>query len=511
MWPQIHAKEKIQRPEAAEASAESVAPAGGGGGRRYHPPLGGALRVPFGVSSAIVAPHSAFFAGFFTRHRSILALLFLSYVAAFIDRGLVAVAGAPIKHDLGLSDTRFGLLSGTAFVALYCVCGIPLGWLADRTDRRALIALGLLIWSAMTAACAMTSSFGGFFLARVGVGLGEACLFPAAISLLGSVTPPRQMARAVAIFLMGAAVGNVFALLAGGRILERIGLPLIPGLGQIAPWRALFLLASIPGFALAALVFGIREPARAASLVRPWSALRAALRLLVDNQRAYVPLTIATACIITLAQTQAAWVPLFYTRAFRLAPGEAAQTVGLMFLISAPAGQWLGGSLIDYLRVRGVAAAPLLLQAGCSILCIPPAVLFCTAKQLGASEAGYTVFNLLVFAATPAGMTAWQLLTPERSQGLIIALLMAAVTLIGVGVGPVVVGALTDRLVGHEQALGISLLSIIVGAGIGGFIAALAGRGAFAQSLSADSIGGQFGIVELRSGMLGVASSGQSK
>jgi hypothetical protein len=88
---------------------------------------------------------------------------------------------------------------------------------------------------------------------------------------------------------------------------------------------------------------------------------------------------------------------------------------------------------------------------------------------------------------------------------------MAAVTLIGVGVGPVVVGALTDRLVGHEQALGISLLSIIVGAGIGGFIAALAGRGAFAQSLSADSIGGQFGIVELRSGMLGVASSGQSK
>jgi MFS family permease len=476
-----------------------------------YPPMEGALREPLGVSSCIVAAHSAFFGRSFTRHRSILALLFLSYVAAFIDRGLVSVAGTPIKHDLGLSDTQFGLLSGTAFVALYCVCGIPLGWLADRTDRRALIALGLLIWSAMTAACAVTSSFGTFFLARVGVGLGEACLVPAAISLLGSVTPRRQMARAVAIFLMGAAVGNVFALLAGGRILERIGPATMPGLGQIAPWRGLFLLAAIPGFALAALVMGIREPARAASVVSPWSALKTALALLRDNRSAYAPLTIATACIITLSQTQAAWMPLFYTRAFGLTPGESAQTVGLMFLFSAPAGQWLGGLLIDHLRMRGIAAAPHLLQAGCSILCIPPAVLFCTARQLGISEAAYTVFNLLVFAATPAGMTGWQLLTPERSQGLIVALLIAVVTLIGVGVGPVVVGALTDHLVGHEQALGISLLSVIVGAGIGGFLAALFGRHAFAQSLSANLIGGQFDIIAPRRGIMGAASSGQSK
>jgi MFS family permease len=437
--------------------------------------------------------------------------LFLSYVAAFIDRGLVSVAAAPIKHDLGLSDTQFGLLSGTAFVALYCVCGIPLGWLADRTDRRAVIALGLTIWSAMTAACAMAGSFAAFFLARVGVGLGEACLVPAAISLLGSVTPQRQIARAIAIFLMGAAVGNVFALLGGGGILERIGPTTIPGLGQIAPWRALFLLAAVPGFVLAVLVMGIREPARAASLAPPWSALKAASALLLDNRSAFLPLTIATACIITLSQTQAAWLPLFYTRTFGLAPGQSAQTVGLMFLLSAPAGQWLGGLFIDHLRARGIAAAPHLLQAACSILCIPPAVLFCTTKQIGVSEAGYTLFNLLVFAATPAGMTGWQLLTPERSRGLIVALLIAFVTLIGVGLGPVLVGALTDRLLGHERALGISLLSVIVAAGIGGCFAALAGRRAFAQSLSTNSIGGEFDIVSLRRGIVGAASSGQSK
>jgi hypothetical protein len=223
-----------------------------------------------------------------------------------------------------------------------------------------------------------------------------------------------------------------------------------------------------------------------------------------------VPLTIATACIITLSQTQAAWVPLFYTRAFGLAPGAAAQIVGLMFLLSAPAGQWLGGLLIDHLRGRGIAAAPHVLQAGCSLLCIAPAVLFCTAKQLGVSEAGFTVYNLLVFAATPAGMTGWLLLTPERFQGLIVALLVAVVTLIGVGVGPVVVGVLTDRLFGHEQALGISLLCVIIGAGIGGSIAALFGRRAFAQSLTVAQ-GGQFDIVAPRRRFLGAASSGQSK
>jgi MFS family permease len=421
-----------------------------------------------------------------TSYRYILGLLFCSYVVAFIDRGLVSVAGAPIKHDLSLSDFQFGLLSGPAFAALYCVCGIPLGWLADRTERRVVIAVGLLFWSLMTAACALAGSFGGFLGARLGVGLGEACLIPAGISLLASVTPRTQMARSVAVFIMGATAGNAIALLAGGQLLDRIGssLPLIPVMSRIAPWRSLFLLAAIPGIALAALVLGIREPRRAPSFVRPWRALETALAQLHARRGAYVPLTIATACIIILSQTPAAWMPLFYTRAFHLTPGEAALIVGLMFLVSAPTGQLLGGYLIDHLRSRGIAAAPHFVQAACSLLCIPAAAVFCTAKQIGCSEAAYIVFNLLAFAATPAGLTAWQLLAPARSHGLIIALLVAVVTAIGVGVGPVMVGFLTDRIFRDEGALGASLLSVIIGAGVAGFAAALSGSGAFARSLA---------------------------
>jgi len=423
---------------------------------------------------------------FFTAHRSVLGLLFCSYVAAFADRGLVSVAAAPIKHDLHLSDTQLGLLNGTAFVALYCVCGIPLGLLADRGDRRAVLAIGLLFWSAMTAACAFADSLVGFSLARAGVGLGEACLVPVGISLLGSVTPQRQLARSIAVFLMGATVGNSLALLGGGWVLHHIGAmaPLMPGLGRIAPWRALFLFAAAPGVALAVLVARIREPVRAPSVVRPLTALKTAASLLYANRSAYVPVTIATACIIVLSQTQAAWVPLFYARTFHLEPGAAAMTVGLIFVVTAPAGQWLGGLLIDHLRARGITSAPHLVQAGCAILCIPAATIFCTSTHIGGSEAAYTMFNLLVFAATPSGLTAWQLLTPERSRGLIVALLVAIVTLVGVGAGPVVVGALTDRLFGDEAGLGIALLLVIVAAGIAGCLAALSGRRAFARSVT---------------------------
>lgn len=421
-----------------------------------------------------------------TRYRYVLGLLFCSYVVAFIDRGLVSVAAAPIKQDLSLSDMQFGLLSGPAFVALFCICGIPLGWLADRTDRKAVIAFGLLVWSLMTAACATASSFSTFFIARVGVGFGEACLVPAGISLLGSVTPRTQVAQSVAIFIMGATAGNAIALLAGGQFLEKIGLtvPLIPGIGQIAPWRTLFLLAAVPGIVLAFFVLRIREPVRATPVLRPWSSMRTAFALLYVNRAAYAPVTIATACIIVLSQTQAAWVTLFYMRAFRLSPGMAAWIVGLMFLVSAPTGQWLGGMLMDRLRAMGIAAAPLFVQAGSAILGIPAAVIFCRSKHLAASEAAYIVFNMLVFAATPAGLTAWQLLTPERSQGLVVALLIATVTLLGVGIGPVLVGALTDRLFHDESALGTSLLIVIVGAGIAGFLAALSGSRAFARSVT---------------------------
>jgi MFS family permease len=423
-----------------------------------------------------------------SRPALIVAALCASYAVAFVDRALVGVAGAPIKSSLALSDSQFGLVHGTAFVALYCLCGIPMGWMADRLDRRLMIAAGLLFWSAMTAFCGMAGSFAAFFVFRVGVGLGEAVLVPAGMSLLSSAVTREKMARSVAIFLMGATIGNAIALLGGGFLLNRLG-PLDLGIslvGHLAPWQMLFLIASVPGVVLALLVARIREPRRT-NTVGGGAGFRqsvsAALLHIRRFKGAYGFLTAATACSIILSQAQAAWVPLLYVRKFGFSPGDSAIAVGIMFLISAPAGQWTGGVLIDRLLVRGIAAPSNVVLAVCALMAMPAAFLFCLSDQIWISRSAYVVFNYLVFAATPAGLTGWQLLTPERNSGMTIAILVSIVTLIGVGLGPAVVGWLNDYVFRDEAALGKSLFLVILISGVACCGVALAGRRAYAKAV----------------------------
>jgi len=406
------------------------------------------------------------------------------YAVSFLDRALVSVAGAPIKQDLGLSDTQFGLLQGTSFVILYSLCGLPLGRLADRVDRRRMIALGILFWTAMTVACGLAGSFAMFFIARIGVGLGEASLVPAGMSLIGSVMTREKMARAVAVFIMGATIGTATALLGGGYLLGRLGTagPIdLPLLGMIAPWQALFLIACLPGLAVAALVMTLREPARAA-VPRTQAKLGAALAHVRAHARAYGFLTAAACCNVTIAQTQGAWATLFFVRQFGLPPGGSAILVGTMFLVSAPTGQLLGGVLTDGLHARGVAGAQNLVMALLLALALIPGAVFCMTDRLWLAQASYPLFTFLVSAATPTGLAALQLLTPGRFRGTLSALFLSVVTLVGLGLGPAAVGLLTDHLFHDERALGRSLFIVILIAGSAGPLLALAGRRPFARA-----------------------------
>jgi len=372
------------------------------------------------------------------------------------------VAGGPIKAELGLSDTQFGLLGGTAFALLFCLGAVPLGWLSDRTDRRRLIAAGILAWSVMTALCGLAPDFHSFILARIGVGLGEACLVPAGVSLIRSGVAPDRRGRAVALFLIGATSGSALALLGGGWLL-----------GQIQSWRTLFLGAAVLGLPVAVPVLMMREPAR-----DPWPGLGAARRHIASNRAAYGWLTGATACSIVLAQAQAMWIPQLFTRSFGLTPGNAAILAGLLFVLSAPIGQWIGGTALDRMRRRGVAAPSHLLLATCCALCLPPAILFCTAGSLTVAAPAYWLFNLIVFASTPAGMSGWQRLTPSGLQGSVIAVLTAAANLAALGFGPPAIGALADR-----WSLAPALLTVCAAVGLTGVLLALKGRASFAEAI----------------------------
>jgi len=389
-------------------------------------------------------------------------LLALVYALAFVDRALVAVAGGPIKAELGLSDTQFGLLGGTAFALLFCLGAVPLGWLSDRTDRRRLIAAGILSWSVMTALCGLASDFHTFILARIGVGLGEACLVPAGISLIRSGVAPERRGRAVALFLIGATSGSALALLGGGWLL-----------GEISSWRTLFLGAAVLGLPVAVPVLMMREPAR-----DPWPGLATAGRHIARHRAAYGWLTAGTACSIILAQAQAMWIPQLFERSFGLTPGRAAILAGLLYVASAPIGQWIGGSMIDRLRRRGSGAPTHVLLAVCCALSLPPAILFCTAGSLAVAAPAYWLFNLVVFASTPAGMAGWQRLTPSGLHGSVIALLTAAANLAALGFGPPAIGALADR-----WSLGPALLAVCAAAAVVGTALAVLGRMSFAEAI----------------------------
>lgn len=389
-------------------------------------------------------------------------LLSVAHLISFVDRFVMSLVLVPIKAELSLSDTQLGLLHGTGFVILYTVAAIPLGWLADRANRRNIIVAGILVWSLATAACGLASSFNSLFAARVAVGFGEAALVPAAMSLIAAYFTRAKLSRAVSTFTMGASLGKSLALIVGGLILAwltaRGGLAL-PGWGQLSPWQGLFMAAALPGLLVALLLLTVREPARPADghgAAKP--GLNEVFAHIGRYRAAYGLHTAAAACAILLVQSYAAWSPTFYIRNFGLTPAEAGYMVGMVVLVAGPLGHLTGGFLTDRLQARGVGGAPGLVIGIMLLLSVPLAVVFCTTTDKTLSLISYALLNVTITAAAPPGLSGIQLLTPERLRGITSACFMAVITFTAIGLGPASIGVITDRVFHDEKALGSSLL-----------------------------------------------------
>lgn len=387
-------------------------------------------------------------------------LLSVAHLISFVDRFVMSLVLVPIKTELSLSDTQLGLLHGTGFVILYTVAAIPLGWLADRANRRNIIVAGILVWSLATAACGLATSFNSLFLARIAVGFGEAALVPAAMSLIAAYFTRSKLSRAVSTFTMGASLGKSVALIVGGMILAWLtarGGAMLPGWGHLSPWQGLFIAAAAPGVLVALLLLTVREPARPVT-TQAKPGLREVFAHIGRHRAAYLLHTAAAASAILLVQSYAAWSPTFYIRNFGLAPAEAGYLVGMVVLVAGPVGHLTGGYLTDRLQAKGVIGAPGLVIAGMLLLSLPLAVLFCTSDNKTLSLLSYALLNITLTAAAPPGLSGIQLLTPERLRGVTSACFMAAVTFTAIGMGPASIGIFTDRVFGDDKALGSSLL-----------------------------------------------------
>jgi predicted MFS family arabinose efflux permease len=367
----------------------------------------------------------------------VLFLLVLVYTFNFIDRQIVAILAVPIKADLGLTDTQLGLMGGLAFALFYTALGIPVAMLADRFSRTWIMTIALALWSAMTAVCGLAQNFAQLFLARLGVGVGEAGGVAPAYSLITDYFPAHQRARALGIYSFGIPIGSALGIVFGGLIASQVD------------WRAAFFVVGLAGIALAPVFrLAIKEPPRgrydpAQGNRRP-AGLRELARAL-GSKPSFWLVSLGAASASMMGYGLYFWLPSFFVRSHGLTLLEASLYFGAIVLVGGLAGIWGGGWLGDRLgRLRRT-----------HYLAVP-AVAFCATAPLyvlALSSPNLTLTFLALLPPTALGL-AWlgpvvaviQHLVRPGMRATASAVYLFVLNLVGLGLGTWALGALSDAL-----------------------------------------------------------------
>ncbi len=385
-------------------------------------------------------------------HRYPLAILFLIYTLNFLDRQIVNILAEPIKRDLHLADWQLGSLTGLAFALFYATLALPIARLAERFDRVKIIAVSAIVWSLFTGLCGLAANFLQLFLARIGVGVGEAGCTPASHSLISDYVPRENRASALAIFSLGIPVGSLIGMTIGGLVADSFG------------WRAAFLVVGLPGIVLGLVaLFTLPEPRRSAAGIVPpvaSSSLRQALGELRRN-RTYIWLTTAMAAMSFVTYGHFAFLSSFFLRNHSDGLGHLSEqlhnsiglslgavgfmgiSLGLIFGVFGAIGTWLGGALTDraarvdnraYATIPAIAA--FLLPLSMAVTYFAPGVLVAL-LLLSIPISLQAVYYGPLFASV-------QSLVQPHTRATAAAILLFFANLIGLGMGPLAVGLLSD-------------------------------------------------------------------
>lgn len=394
----------------------------------------------------------------------VVAVLTLAYVSSFIDRQILSLLVAPIRRDLGISDTGMSLLMGLSFAVLYTVLGLPIGRLADGRSRRGIMAWGIAIWSVMTALCGVSRTFWQFFLARVGVGVGEAALSPAAYSMLTDTFPRERLATALSVYSAGIYIGSGAALILGGAVLQWVSGTAqwtFPVIGSVHAWQTMFFVIGLPGLLLALWVWSLREPARRAATAEALPT-RETARYVRDNLRTFVCHNVGIGMISLSTYAASAWLPTIYVRQYGWSLPKIGLVYGILIAVFGTTGIIAGGRYADRLLARQQPNAKL------KTCLVGVSCLLASCLLLPFAKDNATIGTLLIiptnfFAAFPYGAAAAavQELSPNRMRAQISALYLFVVNLIGLGIGPTAVALITDYVFGRDDAVGIALVIVL--------------------------------------------------
>lgn len=400
----------------------------------------------------------------------VVAILTLASISAYIDRLILSLLVAPIKRDFIISDTEMSLLMGFSFALFYTVLGLPIGRLADSHSRKKIIIIGVTLWSLMTALSGIAKNYGHLFLARVGVGVGEAALFPAAYSMIADYFPKHRLAMAMSVFGMGIFIGSGLAMFINGIVVGMTSQQAIlelPFIGAIFPWQRIFFVIGLPGLLIAALMLTVKEPFRRGGLASSTSAgqmqysMREVFAHVRANKMTFFCHNFGFALFALHNYAANAWIPPFFMRTYGWEASKVGIVYGPVIVVFGTIGILLGGYVTDWLAKRGYADAKL--RTGLiAALCLTPAIILYPLMSSGeAALLALLPVNIFASFSFGAATAAIQEVAPNQMRAQISALYLFVINLVGLGFGPTAVALTTDYVFGDENAVRYSL--IIVG------------------------------------------------
>jgi MFS family permease len=395
------------------------------------------------------------------------------YTAAFIDRQVLNLLVEDIKRSLILTDTQLSLLQGLAFMGAYIGLSPLFGRWADTGQRRNILVFGVATWSIFSASCGLANTYWELFAARAGVGAAEACLAPAAWSLIADYFDRARLPRAMSVYLMGPYIGAGLAMITGGLVIGSMtGLgQALPFLAALHPWQVTFFVIGTPGIALALLLLSVREPSRVATGSITADDRRFSVRevatFLWDGRAFYIRFYLGMALIVIVLYALPAWMPAFMMRHHAADPRSVGLEYGALVLIMGSAGvlsgpvldRWLSRRGYQDAAIRTAAIASLGLLAFCAVIPLAP----------GFSGALIVAAGGTFFYSLPQAMsaTALQLATPNRMRGIVASLYLFVLSIIGLGAAPTLVALVTDRVFGDPARVGTSLAIVCASSAAG--------------------------------------------
>lgn len=430
---------------------------------------------------------------------AVFVLAFL-YWMSMLDKFIISLLVEPIKADLQLTDVQFGLLQGMAFIVSYTLFGFIFGALADHHDRRKLIFIGVTCWSLASAACGFAQNFWHLLIARVGLGAGESSLNPCGTSMIGDLFPRDKLTSAMAVYAVGATLGSGTALVLGGLLIHWVtglGRIVLPVVGYIAPWQAVFFIVGLPGLLLAFLVFSFPEPVRRdrvslkeTAKVRGgaygelFSYMASRRRFFLCHHGGFL------LCSIIVSGCMA-WYPVHMIRAFGWSEARVGMTLGTVIMAAGAIGKLASGCVVDFLYRRGYRDAQLRWYAYSLYVGTPIGIVATLSDNPWVFLVLIGFFIVLNTSLIACAKAALILVTPNQLRGSSSAVFTTAIGMVGSSAGAVLIPLASEHVFSGESSIGLGMALVIGVAGPLGATALMLGLKPMREALAVIEGGGR--------------------